>query len=318
MRAITLVFTIGLFINVAFAQLPINGLVAYFKMNGDAKDMSGKNNHGEVFGATLTYDRFFNPESAYYFDGDDYIKIKNHISLCPKNLTFCGWYKFQNTQGLQLLLDKHISSGSYDSYEMWFENGSLWGTIGRKYEFGPFIETPFKPTRGTWHHLVYSFDNNTNKQKLYINGELVMQTDVNLSIEYDDEPLLLAASNDHNFPHYFYTGAMDDVMIYNRMLNDEEIKKIYEFKETTDAKEVAMSALELKVFPNPTASILNIQANSDFHKIFIYNDLGQLILKKETELITEIVLDISQIITGTYIVEVIGEQKKGTYKLIKL
>lgn len=102
----------------AYNQLPINGLVARYNMNGDAKDISGKNNHGEVHGATLTYDRFQNPASAYFFDGNDYIEIANSISLCPKNLTYCGWYKFQNIQGLQLLLDKHVGSGSYDSYEM--------------------------------------------------------------------------------------------------------------------------------------------------------------------------------------------------------
>ncbi len=300
----------------AYCQLPVNGLVARYAMNGDAKDISGKKNHGVVHGATLTYDRFQHPASAYFFDGNDHIEIANNISLCPKNLTYCGWYKFQDMHGLQLLLDKHVGSGSYDSYEMWFEDGRLWGTMGRKYEFGNFIDADFQPTRG-WHHLAYSFDDDKNIQKLYINGVLVEQNNVNLSIEYDDEPLLLAASNDHNYPHYFYTGAMDDVMIYNRMLSDEEIKKIYEYKEKTNVKETVIKTLDLKIFPNPTASILNIKADDSFDKVLIYNELGQLVLSKENELSNEIVLDISHFIAGIYMVEVIGNDKKGTYKLIK-
>lgn len=188
--------------------------------------------------------------------------------------------------------------------------------MGRKYEFGTFIEANFQPTRG-WCHLAYSFDDDKNIQKLYINGVLAEQNNVGLSIEYDDEPLLLAASNDHNFPHYFYTGAMDDVMIYNRMLSDEEIKKIYGHKEKTNTKETVIKTLDLKIFPNPTASILNIKADDSFDKVLIYNELGQLVLSKENELSNEIVLDISHFIAGIYMVEVIGNDKKGTYKLIK-
>ena len=51
------------------AQIPTNGLVAWYPFNGNANDSSGNGNHGTNNGATLTTDRFGNANSAYTFDG---------------------------------------------------------------------------------------------------------------------------------------------------------------------------------------------------------------------------------------------------------
>lgn len=45
------------------------GLVAYYPFNGNANDESGNNLNLTNNGATLTTDRFGNPNKAYYFDG---------------------------------------------------------------------------------------------------------------------------------------------------------------------------------------------------------------------------------------------------------
>ncbi|MFM8685494.1 MAG: hypothetical protein ACKODJ_02965, partial [Bacteroidota bacterium] len=50
-----------------------NGLVGYWPFIGNANDESGNGNHGIVNGATLTSDRFGNQNSAYDFDGNDFI-----------------------------------------------------------------------------------------------------------------------------------------------------------------------------------------------------------------------------------------------------
>lgn len=43
--------------------------VAYYPFDGNANDESGNGNHGTVYGAKLTADRFGNQDSAYLFDG---------------------------------------------------------------------------------------------------------------------------------------------------------------------------------------------------------------------------------------------------------
>ena len=58
------------------------GLVAYYPFNGNANDESGNGNNGTVYGASLTKDRWGNPNAAYEFDGNsNYIII--HSSAKP-------------------------------------------------------------------------------------------------------------------------------------------------------------------------------------------------------------------------------------------
>ena len=71
------------------------GLVAYYKFNGDAKDFSGWGNDGTVYGVTLTEDRHGNTNSAYFFDGTSHIEVPNSSSLSAvgKSVTCSVWGK---------------------------------------------------------------------------------------------------------------------------------------------------------------------------------------------------------------------------------
>ena len=63
--AVSIVF---MFVGSVSADLSL-GLVAYYPFNGNANDESGNGNHAIINGATLTYDRFGNPDNAYSFNG---------------------------------------------------------------------------------------------------------------------------------------------------------------------------------------------------------------------------------------------------------
>lgn len=55
---------------------PSHGLIAFYPFNANANDETDNQNHGIVHGASLTQDRFENPNKAFRFDGkDDYIEI---------------------------------------------------------------------------------------------------------------------------------------------------------------------------------------------------------------------------------------------------
>jgi len=86
-------FLLLLFSNSLFAQVNLNqGLVAYYPFSGNANDQSGNNNNNPGFNnATLTTDRFGNPNSAYSFNGiDNYIQIPNNPSQ-SLNENFIGY-----------------------------------------------------------------------------------------------------------------------------------------------------------------------------------------------------------------------------------
>jgi hypothetical protein len=72
-----------------------DALVAWYPLDGNAKDHSGLGNHGKIHGAKPGVDHQGNSGKAYQFDGkDDHIIIKHSDSLNPKNqMTISAWIK---------------------------------------------------------------------------------------------------------------------------------------------------------------------------------------------------------------------------------
>jgi hypothetical protein len=72
----------------------------------------------------------------------------------------------------------------------------------------------------------------------------------------------------------------------------------------------------LTFFPNPTTNIINYSANQNVEYIALYNILGQKVLEQSINAISG-QLNVSNLQTGTYIMEVTVGSKTGTYKVIK-
>ena len=71
-----------------------NGLVAHYPFSGNAVDYSGNGLNGTAFGATLSNDRFGNPNSAYFLDGiDDYIRFPPMPTVGVHSLSVSFWIK---------------------------------------------------------------------------------------------------------------------------------------------------------------------------------------------------------------------------------
>ena len=82
-------------------DLPPNlqqGLVGYYPFCSNANDESGNGSNGTVYGATLTTDRFGNPNSAYEFNGtNNYIKASAEY-LPTNKRTVSAWF-YANSVG---------------------------------------------------------------------------------------------------------------------------------------------------------------------------------------------------------------------------
>ena len=70
-----------------------DGLVAHWALDGNAIDITGNLHDGTIVGATSTSDRFGNPDSAYAFDGNDYISILDSpdFTLGSNPFTIAAW-----------------------------------------------------------------------------------------------------------------------------------------------------------------------------------------------------------------------------------
>ena len=200
-----------------------NGLVAYYPFCGNANDESGNNNHGIVYGATLTTDVNGNDSSAYYFDGNSKIEIAHDNSLNVSEMTLrIRFLSYNNPNatpnGNSLLLSKRESSGWGSSFEFYGESsfGSSWTLNGNGYLSGGSL------TYGNWYDVVYVHA--SDSIKIYINNSLVSVS--GSPGVYNSNSLPLTIGMRGNGWHEMI-GKIDEIIIWNRTLITQEIEQLY-------------------------------------------------------------------------------------------
>jgi len=177
-------------------------------------------NAGNVYGAVLTADRFGKPNNAYYFDGiDDYIYAPVNINpdVMPK-MTMTAWVKANDVAAP---IRQVISSdnGGFDRTVGIIRRSGVYHWSAFSGSGGTLDACPFVP--GEWEFLAVVYDQNAQKVKLYVNGDVYQENGVlGLGHEY----FFIGAN-----PSYgeYFSGVIDDVCIYNRALSDADIQELY-------------------------------------------------------------------------------------------
>lgn len=235
-----------------------NGLVAYYPFNGNANDESGHSNDGIVNGATLTSDRYNQPNSAYNFSGfgsNDHIKVMNSTSLNFDDVaTFSLWF-----------LDEPFSGGmdGNGNFSTWNGRNTLFSKEGDGYgtppgffgqilqEFGvkhlAYFSTNgccnspdlggfyndfsalFPLSLNQWKHAAYVIF--PDSFQLYINGDI--QTTKQFSNQFEAANglnLYFGIMGGGSGDPFWYpmNGKLDDIAIYNRALSASEILQLYQ------------------------------------------------------------------------------------------
>jgi len=195
-------------------------LVAHYPFDGNADDASGNGHHGRVHGASLTQDRHGRENRAYYFDGSSYIEVPHHADFdLTDAITVCAWVN--PTAGSEP--GYVLAKGNYDTYAIHVpEHPCVWGA-------GDFVallrDIHFNAPCpcGTWSHLAFTFDRKSQKVVQYVNAEKANEEDYEGPITTNKRNLQIGRRLPRAF---YYTGAIDDVRIYNRALSGAEIKDI--------------------------------------------------------------------------------------------
>jgi hypothetical protein len=215
-----------------FPWIAYADLIAYYPFHGNAKDASVNENDGIVYGATLTEDRFGNPNSAYNFDGEnDYIDLGNNYSLNPTDaISLAAWYKPSSFGGIgnNSIIDKgYISGVGAYQYHLGV-TGDLYST----YDFATFqmcVDNYGQYTAfdfweaGNWYFIAGIYDGLF--LKLYVDGEFIGSMSANGSMEdYGKSVCIAKFSNTDSFT----PGVIDDVRIYDHVLSETEVQTLYE------------------------------------------------------------------------------------------
>jgi hypothetical protein len=215
------------------------GLVAYYPFNGNANDSSSNNLTGVITGATLTNDRFGNANKAFKFSGnsindntvvvkDEFIKVSNFNKNFSDKISISLWANVDSTNYggfLQRRVDNNIdfaiSSYAGSNGTSPDPNTISWSIGNNRTNTGKTI-IPYK----TWHNYIYVYDGTS--MKTYLDGILETQTAATGLISNNTSDLFIGKYiyNGGKTHHFYYNGSMDDVRIYNRVLNSNEISAL--------------------------------------------------------------------------------------------
>lgn len=192
---------------------PMNGIIAWWPLDGHTDDYSGNNNHATNNGATITSGI---RGRAYEFDGSSYIRASNPlVQSAPFSISF--WTKISSTS-TQCLGCTRTEVG----------NGMSIFVINNKLRFDTDHQwtTGYTVPQNEWIHVVLMQD--TSGKKLYIDGELEDSTSSVGSMSNLSSIFQIGAShsNGSSLGNYL-NGVVSDYRIYNRALSPEEVKILY-------------------------------------------------------------------------------------------
>jgi len=135
------------------------------------------------------------------------------------------------------VLSFYDNDGSYNIYRQIDLAGSNTEQLIRTYcagggeSYNPYNWTSVVAT-GTWYHIVFTYEygNVTNGNKLYVNNSLVAQVNSKTRDAGSWSPKMaigeLMDSNGNGYGRYF-DGLIDEVGIWSRVLNTDEIEDLY-------------------------------------------------------------------------------------------
>ena len=204
------------------------GLVGYWNFNEGsgniAYDSSGSGNDGTIHGATFVSGI---SGQALSFDGkDDHVSAPVDINptVMPQ-MTITAWVRADDDSGT---IVSHDDGGFDRTIDIDTRGGGKgWSAFGGSGVVG------YSPvTIGEWVFLAAVYDQSAETVKLYVNGALISEEEGKLGSGWD----YINIGKNPSAGDYF-SGTVDEVMIYNYDLTESELKSLYEGGEAPEAEE---------------------------------------------------------------------------------
>lgn len=225
----------------------LRGLVLHLSFNDPdrIRDLSGNGHDATAHGAKYTKDAKVGG-GAFQFGGQrDHVQMGSPVRadpplsvafwLKPGKLGHVNQYLICNggftapAEGFFVLLLPNQDHGAAVQRQ---GMGLQFGVQSRKNNFGGNIKS-WPLSLGTWHHIVCTWDGSAtvNSLKIYLNGSRFQASGTQGSVNMDSRPQnLRIGMPSSTAARYPFTGAIDEVMIYNRALSSTEARQLYEFQ----------------------------------------------------------------------------------------
>ena len=192
-----------------------NGLIAYFPLDGNPDDFTANDYDLTVSGATLSTGRDNSSNTAYYFDGtNNYLSKALSPTLTLNNFTVSLWVKSSTDQSIYTGI-----FASYNSASSGFQISYATDQSSYRYRSTTSDEFDFGFSDNSWKFLTVTYDGSNTV--LYHNGVSVS------TFTGGDNVFTNFTLGRNRAGDQYLNGSIDELRIYERALNTQEITDLY-------------------------------------------------------------------------------------------
>jgi hypothetical protein len=214
------------------------GLLAYYPFNGDADDYSGNANHGDTQNVQSGPDRFGNPDKSLSFTStsSSCVTISNGrpFQFVASNFSISLWVKPSSSQsgGSTPLIEKSHETPGYSEWSVEMTNtANEFAFVVYDSVIPGWVYTPgLQMIANSWNHFVVV--RNGKRLSAFLNGgppsTVTLQT--SKLVANGNQPVHIGCFPGSN---KYFSGSIDDILIFNRTLTVDEIRHLHEFDAPT-------------------------------------------------------------------------------------
>lgn len=319
----------------SFAQVDLTkDLVMYLPFNGNANDISGKANHGTVYGAKLTTDRNGHANAAYLFDKNSYIEVTDSPSLSPQIFTLCatvypqgfydGQYYVNHIVGKN---DLFFTNGHYSmQYDPLYldvdpadpvstSSGMKQDTINQTfsgycynaYPTGGYFNYTPKVVKNNWYCLTMTAS--LDSIKFYIDGALKYTYPRAGTQGVNTNNLRIGRIAHTTYP-YCFIGKIDEVRLYKRALSAVEVNAYCSYDPLGVPTTSSDAIKDLLLAPNPAQNSVTVSyalKEKSAAVLEVRDMIGRIIIKQDLPSATGAqshTIDMSSLSKGNYVLSI--------------
>jgi hypothetical protein len=221
------------------------GLVGEYLFNGNASDSSGNGKNGVINNLSLATDRFGVSGAAYNFSGNySYITIPTLLPNIGAGATMFAWFKADPSQlfGQQNIISQPRGNLPFQNQLVGLRlqintgDGSSNFRVNAGYNDNTQNSVVFGPDNtavadGNWHSVAATLfsDSTSRTLSVYFDGVFAQSVSLSPLNVASDVPFYIGTQFDPLITNNEspFIGVIDDVRVYNRPLNTEEVHALH-------------------------------------------------------------------------------------------
>lgn len=198
------------------------GMVAYYEFENDASDSAGNNDGTLQGGVTFASGK---AGQAASFDGvNDYILVPDSSDLDLREAFTISFWGLKKGDGRTILSKDGVGTDTNGAYNVYMGDD-----LAVRYEINNIASLQTDTgaiSLNSWHHVAVAYNSSVSPQmKIYVNG--VAEKTGSISQPYLLSTNMLIGRRGYTTLSSFYTGLIDELRIYKRVLSGTEIQQMY-------------------------------------------------------------------------------------------